>query len=131
MAPCKCLILLALLLCFFFFFTTANATGNQLNSFKEKPFKTDFKVKFWWITDCWFDVAERSFGVMESNQYESAEKGHDSKFKPSEDGVLPEPEEIGDLAEMDYTPPRKKPPIHNWNGVGFWRKKNDKKLWSV
>ncbi|CBI21540.3 unnamed protein product, partial [Vitis vinifera] len=59
------------------------------------------------------NATARSFGVMESNQYESAEKGHDSKFKPSEDGVLPEPEEIGDLAEMDYTPPRKKPPIHN------------------
>lgn len=59
--------------------------------------------------------AGRSFGVTEGDRrrYESGEKGEDQdgKFKPSEDAAPPE--EAGDLAEMDYTPPRKKPPIHN------------------
>ena len=52
---------------------------------------------------------------MESD-LQSGEKGrHDSKFKPNEGRTPPpeEEEEAGDLGEMDYTPPRKKPPIHN------------------
>lgn len=59
-----------------------------------------------------FDAA-RSLGVVSKGDQD--QKGHDdnysttTSFTPKEDGV----EESNDLLNMDYTPARKKPPIHN------------------
>ncbi|KAE9610256.1 hypothetical protein Lal_00006393 [Lupinus albus] len=54
---------------------------------------------------CFISMQARARALKEAHN----KKWFDVKFKPKEDGEANE----GEVFSMDYTPPRRKPPIHN------------------
>ncbi|KAJ7956940.1 Root meristem growth factor 9 [Quillaja saponaria] len=59
---------------------------------------------------CLISIKSTARPLQERNNLKAQEKGQEETFSTKENGVpLPD----GDDLAMDYTPARKKPPIHN------------------